>query len=295
MLSSVVKGKESVMSKRRNSLLAVVGVAVLLGSFGCTHAPSSGISLGVKSSDPVGTQEQYAPFIKLMSKNTGKPVVLKVYEDAEKLSGASAAGKVDFAIVSPTNYVAMKNAAGFEAVATKLNKSGTPYCQGTLIAPKAGGVKGIGDLKGKRFRYGPEGSFNKYLAARAAFKQGGFEPVELSGASYGTGCSGIAQTILDGHADAGVICDYSWDGWVAKNDAKIDKLTIIGRGPKLRDTVVAASGDVDAAAREQFVRALLALNGNPTILQPPLKAKGFARSTDGDYDSLREVIKGLGK
>ncbi len=283
------------LAKRSNLVLSFVGVAVLVGACGCTQAPSSGIAVGIKSSDPAGAQEKYAPFIKLMSKNTGQPVGLKVFKDADELSRASAAGEMGFAIVSPTDYVAMKNTASFEAVATKLNKSGTPYCQGTLIAPKTGGVKDIGELKGKRFRYGPKGSFNKYLAARHAFKQAGFEPGELADTSYGTGCGGIAQTILDGQADAGVICDYSWDGWVAKKDAKVDKLTVIARGPKLRDTVVAATCRCDAAEREQFVEALLALNGNPTILAPPLKARGFARSTDGDYDSLREVIKGLGK
>jgi phosphonate transport system substrate-binding protein len=230
-----------------------------------------------------------------MSENTGQPVALKVCKDTVELRRASAAGEVGFVIVSPTDYVAIKNPASLEAVATKLNKSGTPYCQGTLIAPKSGGVKTIGDLKGKRFRYGPKGSFNKYLAARHAFKHAGLAPGDLSEASFGTGCGGIAQTVLDGQADAGVVCDYSWDGWVAKKDAKADKLVVIARGPKLRDTVVAATVRSDSAARERFVGALLALNGNPTILQPPLKAKGFARSNDGDYDSLREVIKGLGK
>jgi len=109
----------------------------------------------------------------------------------------------------------------------------------------------------------------------------------------GGNCGGIAQTILDGRADAGVICDYSWDGWSAKNDARVGKLAIIARGPKLRDTVVAASGGVDAVGRERFVRGLLALKGNPVILQPPLKARGFVRSTDGDYDPLRAVIRSL--
>ncbi len=281
--------------KRSNFVLLFVAVAVLIGACGCTQSTSSPIAVGIKSSDPVAAQGQYAPFLKLMSEKTGQPVGLKVFKDAGELSRASAAGEVGFVIISPTDYVAIKNNASLEAVATKLNKSGTPYCQGTLIAPKAGGVSKIGDLTGKRFRYGPKGSFNKYLAARHAFKQAGFEPGQLADTSCGTGCGGIAQTILDGHADAGVICDYSWDGWVAKKDAKADKLTIIARGPKLRDTVVAASDSTTPARREQFVGALLALNGNPTILAPPLKAKGFARSTDGDYDSLREVIKGLGK
>ncbi|MDP6542540.1 MAG: PhnD/SsuA/transferrin family substrate-binding protein [Phycisphaerae bacterium] len=285
------------MSAKRSYFASVVLVVVtvtLIGACGCTQGSSSKIVVGIKSSDPAGAREQYAPFVKLMSENTGQPVALKVCKDADALCRASAAGEIGFVIVSPTDYVAMKNTAALEAVATKLNKSGTPYCQGTLIASKGKGVKGIGDLKGKRFRYGPKGSFNKNLAALAAFKQAGLKPGDLAGVSYGSGCGGIAQTVLDGQADAGVICDYSWDGWVAKKDAKIGKLAVIARGPKLRDTVVAAAGGTDAATREQFVGALLALKNNPTILKPPLKARGFARSTDGDYDSLRAVIESLG-
>jgi ABC-type phosphate/phosphonate transport system substrate-binding protein len=284
------------MLANRSHLAVLFVVAIMLiGACGCSQDSSSGIIVGIKSSDPAGAQEQYAPFVKLMSEKTGQPVALKVCKDHDELCRASAAGEVCFVIVSPTDYVAIKKNAGLEAIATKLNKSGTPYCQGTLIAPKSNGVKGIGDLKGKRFRYGPKGSFNKNLAALAAFKQAGLKPGELSAVSYGTGCGGIAQTVLDGQADAGVICDYSWDGWVAKKDDKANKLTVIARGPKLRDTVVAATGATDAATQKQFVDALLALNGNATILLPPLKARGFARSTDSDYDSLRVVIKGLGK
>jgi ABC-type phosphate/phosphonate transport system substrate-binding protein len=287
--------KELIMlAKRSHFVVLVVSAMVLIGACGCAQNPSSKIVVGIKSSDPAGAQAQYAPFVKLMSEHTGQPVALKVCKGADELSRASAAAEVGFVIVSPTDYVAMKDTAALDAVATKLNKSGTPYCQGTLIAPKDKGAKTIGDLKGKRFRYGPKGSFNKYLAALVAFKQAGLKPGDLSGVSYGTGCGGIAQTILDGQADAGVICDYSWDGWVAKKDAKVGRLAVIARGPKLRDTVVAATGKTDAATREQFVRGLLALKGNPTILQPPLKARGFARSTDGDYDSLRAVIKELG-
>jgi phosphonate transport system substrate-binding protein len=281
-------------AKRIHSVVLVVVAVMLIGACGCTPEPSSKIVVGIKSSDLSGARQQYAPFVKLMSEQTGQAVALKVCKDTDELSRASADGEVCFVIVSPTDYVAMKEPAALEAVATKLNKSGTPYCQGTLIAPKGKGVQGIGDLKGKRFRYGPEGSFNKNLAALAAFKQAGLKPGDLAAVSYGGGCGGIAQTILDGQADAGVICDYSWDGWVAKKDAKVGELTVIARGPKLRDTVVAATGDTDAATREQFVRGLLALNDNPTILQPPLKARGFVRSTDGDYDSLRTVIKSLG-
>ena len=283
------------MVGRMNHLtVLVIGVSVLIGLTGCTSSRSPGFVVAVKSPDAAGAREQYAPFVRLMSEATGRPVTLKACGDCAELSRASAAGEVGFVIVSPTDYVSMKDSAGLEAIATKLNKSGTPYCQGTLIAVKGKGINRIGDLKGKRFRYGPKGSFNKYLAALCAFKQAGLKPGDLSGVSYGTGCGGIAQTILDGQADAGVICDYSWDGWVAKKDAKVGKLAVIARGPKLRDTVVAATGKTDAATREQFVRGLLALNGNATILQPPLKARGFARSTDGDYDSLRAVIKELG-
>lgn len=223
----------------------------------------------------------------------GSAVELKAYPSSAELGQAAAAGEIDFVIASPTDYAALHESAGVVAVASKLNKGGTPYCQGTLIAPKGGSVAKLSDLKGKRFRFGPKGSFNKYHAALHAMAAAGVTSKDLKEVSCGTGCSGIAETVLAGQADAGVICDYSWDSWMASSSPKVDKLVIIGRGPKLREKVVAAAARTDRATREQLLKALLAMKGDPVLLAPPLKARGFVRSADSDYDLLRQVLKDL--
>jgi len=68
---------------------------------------------------------------------------------------------------------------------------------------------------------------------------------------------------------------------------------MIGQGPKLRDMAVACSSCVKPELKKEFVDVLVELGGNSVILLPPLKAKGFASSTDKDYDLLRSVLKSV--
>ncbi len=251
-----------------------------------------GVTLGVKAADASAARQQFAPFIGLLTKQLGRPVTLRVCGSSADLAQECKTGDVAFLLASPTDYVALNRSAGVTAIATKRNKGGTPYCQGILVAAKGNGITRVEDLKGKRFRFGPKGSFNKYHAALCALAEAGLDPKnDLAEVSYGSGCGGIAETIGQGQADAGVVCDYSWDGWVAKNSPEIAKLVVIGRGPKLRDTAVAAARNVDPAIREDFLEALLTLDGNPALLAPPLKAKGFAPATDRDYDPLRKILE----
>ena len=214
--------------------------------------------------------------------------------DVQQIAGAAKSNRIAFAFVSPTDYVKLHDSAGMEAVATKCNKGGTPYCQGTVVTPKAKGVKGLAGLKGKTVHFGPEGSFNKNLAALEAFQKHGVDAKkDLKGCSYGGGCGGIADTVLAGKADAGVVCDYSWDGWTKSGNERAKKLRVIGKGPKLRDMAVAASAKTPTDLRNAMVECLTSLSGEAKILTPPLKATGFQASKDSDYDSLRQVIKSV--
>lgn len=291
------------MPNAAGSCITVFVAVVLVASLvGCGQvgvggqAGTGAITIGLQSGDAAAARTQYAPFLDLLSGKMGRPISLATYKSLADLGGACRARKVDFVLVSPTSYVALADSADVTAIATKCNKGGTPYCQGTLIAEKGKGITCLADLKGKRFRYGPNGSFNKYYAALIAFKKAGLDPAaEFKRVSYGTGCGGIAKTILDGEADAGVVCDYSWDGWAAAGSFEAEKLSIIGRGPKLRDSGVAAASHVSVADCDQLVQALLATSGDPMVLAPPLKAKGFVRSTDRDYDALRQILTDLGQ
>lgn len=273
-------------NKMTKAALLIVSMTALLWAGTAT-------TLGIVSSDDAKAQGDYAPFIKLLKEKGDINVELKTYSTLEELETALKSGEAAFTFVSPTDYVKLNESAKVQAVATKLNKGGTPYCQGTIVAAKDKGIESIKDLKGKSICYGPKGSFNKYLAALAAFKENDLKESDLD-AKFGSSCGNIASHILEGKTDAGVICDYSWDGWEAK-DAKeyTEKLVVVGKGPKLRDKAVAASPKSDKKTIAALVKGLVALNGAEELIQPPLKAKGFAESTDADYDALREILKSL--
>lgn len=262
------------------------------------HAGNKPVFIGITAKDDAVAQKDYSPFLSLLAKELKCDVTLKTFPDLVKLGESLKSGKIQFTILSPTDYLKMHETVGVEAIATKLNKGGTPFCQGTIISAKNGNINKLIDLKGKPFCFGPDGSFNKYYAALTAFKTEGLTIKDVD-PLYGKSCSNIAGHILEGKSVAGVICDYSWNGWEKKlkEDPKTEqpssKLKVIGVGPKLRDKAIAASKTTAAELRKKFVAALLTLKGKPEILKPPLKAKGFAASTDKDYDSLRKIIKEL--
>lgn len=255
-------------------------------------------SIGIKSSDKIKAREAYQPFIGQLNRVIDGKVDLKIYTSLEELGKALKTGKIQFAFSSPTDYLKLNDSYGAVAIASKLNKGNSPYCQGTIVTSRDSEIKSIADLKGETFCYGPKGSFNKYYAALSAFKENKLGKDDVK-AEYGTSCSNIAGYILDGKTKAGVVCDYSWDGWVkeqqvqSSTESLSSKLKIIGKGPRLRDDAISASEKVKKSIRKKFVSALLKLKGNPEILKAPLKAKGFAESTDDDYDLLRTVLTSL--
>lgn len=254
---------------------------------------ATSFTIGIKSSDDTKSQKDYATFIQLLSEKANAQITLKTFKSIDELSNALISGEVEFTIVSPTDYLKLHESAKINAIATKKNKGGTAYCQGTIIAGKDKGINTIVDLKGKSICYGPKGSFNKYYAALSAYKSNGFKEEDVK-AEFGSSCGNIAGHIIDGKTDAGVICDYSWDAWVKKDNKEYTgKLIVVGKGPKLRDDAIAASPKVDTKKHEILVSALIALEGNEEIVKPPLKAKGFEKSTDKDYDELRNLLNNL--
>lgn len=270
----------------------IKAIAILLIAMVVLHAKEA-VVIGVKSSDVASVSEKYAPLKKLLEEKSGLKISVKGYATLEELSAAVKSGAASFVLASPTDYLKLHESAKAEVVATKLNKGGTPYCQGTIVAAKNKGIETVADLKGKKICYGPKGSFNKYLAALAAFKEAGLKESDMT-SEFGSGCGNIADHIVNGKTDAGVICDYSWDGWNAKDkNPYAEKLQVVGKGPKLRDLAVAASPKTDKAVVTKIVAALLELKDAPEILAAPLKAKGFAKSSDADYNALREIVKTL--
>lgn len=266
---------------------------LLLLSYSIVTYSNDTFIIGIKSSDDAKSQKDYANFNKLLSEKINAKITLKTYKSLDQLSNALKNGDVEFSIVSPTDYLKLHETAEVNAIATKLNKGGTAFCQGTIVAGKNSGIKTISDLKGKKVCYGPKGSFNKYYAALSAYKSNGIKEEDVE-AEFGSSCGNIAGHILDGKTDAGVICDYSWDGWISKEKKEYtEKLVIVGKGPKLRDNAIAASPKVDHKKSEKLVTALLSLKGNEDLAKPPLKAKGFEKSTDKDYDALRNLLQNL--
>ncbi|MDF1555296.1 MAG: phosphate/phosphite/phosphonate ABC transporter substrate-binding protein [Deferrisomatales bacterium] len=260
--------------------------------------PVKPLALGVKApaADPEEVRKVYAPFVKILGQRLGQEVVLEPHGNTADLGRAVQAAEIDFLLLSPTDYLEVHAASGAEAIASKLNKGGTPYCQGTIVTRRDSGIESIADLKGKRFQFGPLGTFNKYWAALAALMGSGLDAqrdVEVSG--YGEGCDGIADCVLRGESDAGVICDYSWDGWTdrAEGQRYVEELKVLGAGPRLRDDAVAVAPHLGPDQRHRLVNALLSLDGEDALLAPPLKAKGFAVGSDTDYDELRSLMQRL--
>lgn len=274
-------------------VLKAVKTVFIVALFLATLQAKEGIVIGVKSTNVAKAATAYAPLATLLSESTGYEISVQGFATLDALSNALKSGKVSLSVSSPTDYLKLHESAQAEAIATKLNKGGTPYCQGTIVAAKDKGIASIKDLKGKSICYGPKGSFNKYLAALAAYKKHGIKKEEIA-SQFGTGCGNIAGHILEGKSDAGVICDYSWDGWVAKSKSEYtDKLVVVGKGPKLRDLAIASSPKAQKNIIKTILTALVALKDKPELLKAPLKAKGFTPSSDADYDALREIVKNL--
>jgi phosphonate transport system substrate-binding protein len=194
-------------------------------------------------------------------------------------------GNVELAYLTPVAYLRAHEKGGATLIA-KVVSNKQVFFSLEIVVREDSPIRKVGDLAGKKFAFGDPAA----LLQRAVVESSGIPLDKLGSRNYLGHYDNIVRGVLNRDYDAGIVTDTKARKWANKG------LRVIYSSPQLPPYNIAATRKIDHAVFLELQKALLALDkSNPDQLRV-LQAMGedydgFARTSDQEYDIVRELIK----
>lgn len=238
-----------------------------------------------------------------LEKDTGKKFELSVPTNYVTVVEAFGTQRADLAIINTFGYILANEKYGATARLTLLNRGRAEY-YGQIIAHKDG-LKSLEEINGKKFAFVDPASTSGYLMAADLFKKMKIAPKEfIFSGRHDT----VVTAVYNKQVDAGATfyTPPDTDGtpkdarWIVKTQfpdvfekVKILKLT----GPIPNDPLTFRKDfpeDLQIQICESLKKFIKTPEGKEAMMGM-YHITDFKNSADKDYDSIREVLKNLGK
>jgi phosphonate transport system substrate-binding protein len=234
---------------------------------------------------PAVMHKRLKPLTMYLSKELGRPVLLKLSPNMGAAIADTAQGKVDLAYLTPVAYLKAHEQGGSQLIAKTITK-GKGSFQLMIVVKENSPIKTVQDLVGKSFAFGDKAA----LLQRAAVVGSGIKLAQFSEYRFLGHYDNIARAVMNGDFDAGILKDTMAFKWQGKG------LRILYRSPDLPPYNIAASNKIDKKLVVKLRQAFLNLNGKIPEHMRIIKAldkkyDGFAPTSDAEYDVVRQLIK----
>ncbi len=198
---------------------------------------------------------------------------------------------VHIAFMGPASYVIMTEQFGKKPILAGLESNGKKTFHGVIVTNKDSRITSLRQLKGKRFAFGDPDSTMGHLVPRYMLRKEGVDVKDLRSHMFLANHDNIALSVLAGNFDAGAVKNEIFLKYQAEG------LRPIAFTPEISDHVFVASSLLPKQTVEAIRRALLGLKDRKegkqilSLLRADITA--LVPAEDGEYDSLREVIREL--
>lgn len=235
------------------SLITAVGIFFFLK----TRAPGpKGPALTFGTApiyDPATINKELLPFTKYLEQKTNRKINLRVTEEYRQLRSDLLNGKIQFAWVSPLQFVRLRAEQPAVRVLATTTQEGSKYYQGYLVIKTKGSIKTLDDLRGKRICYVDKGSASGYLMARYFLRSKGINPNDLLSRFSGNH-SQVLRDLQNGLCDVGATFNEAY-GTLSVEETK--KVKILAITTKIPTDTICASPTLSANMRHSLRKALL--------------------------------------
>ncbi len=207
-------------------------------------------------------------------------------------------GKIDFAWLGPTTYLAIRTKVHCVPLAQIL-RDGVGYYEGVILARVDDGFTSVKELKGRRFAFIDRSSTSGYIYPSYYLKQQGIEKDSFFGSiEYAGGHSNALLRLLSGRYDAVCTERDILKRLAAKVDTtRLHVLTVTGRIP---NGPIAAHPNVETDLRKKAKRILTSMVTDPegnkllTDLRASSNFSGFGPVSEAVYDEVRTILTSAG-
>jgi phosphonate transport system substrate-binding protein len=247
------------------------------------------------------------PLEKLLSDALGIPVKVSVSTDYNTIIEAMQSKKVDVGFLPPNTYVQAKEMGAAEVI-LQAQRFGVNDADGqptteladsykSMIIVKADSdIKTLADLKGKKIAWQSATSSAGFVYPAVELKKAGVDPntdvtgIELKGHDKGV------LAVLNGDADAAAIFQDARNIVLKDVPDVFEKTRVLHFTTPIPNDTISVRSDMNKEWITKIQDAFIGLGTNEEsrkIIFEIYSHQGYAKSTDSNFDSVREYSKAL--
>lgn len=272
-------------SKRLLMLLAL-GFGLCGSAWGTGAHDKQPIRFGSVAMDtPAVMQRRLKPLTEYLSKELGRPVILKLSPDMPAAIEAVSTGAVDLAYLTPVAYLRAHARGGSRLIVKTVTKNQAMF-RLMIIVRSDSSISSVQQLAGKRFAFGDRAA----LLQRAVVVGAGMPLRRLGHYAFLGHYDNIVRGVLVRDFDAGIVKDTKAYQWQGKG------IRVLYRSPELPPYNIAASRFVSHKLFLRLRSAFVRLDVSDPEHAAVIKAlsndyDGFVPGTDADYNVVRRLIR----
>jgi phosphonate transport system substrate-binding protein len=235
--------------------------------------------------------EQKAPLRDYLAKSMGQPVELIIPTNYNATVEGLGNDSLDFAYLGGLTYIKADARYGVLPI---VQRASDRQFHALFIAHAGSGIKTLTDLKGRTFAFGDINSTSGHLMPYATLLHAGINPDEDLQFRYTGSHPATAKAVEAGVVEAGAVDESVYHAMVAAGQLDKTKVYVFYTTPPFVDYVWVARKQIDAATRNRFAAAFLALQSpRDDKVLAILRGKQFVNANDSEYDPLRRVAKAV--
>ncbi len=268
-----------------NQLILVFIYLLPLG-IAAAENDTSPIRFGSVAMDtPRAMHQRLLPLTRYLSDALGRPVELVLAPNMPAAINDVTTGNVELAYLTPVAYLRSKEISDTHLIAKTVTNNHASF-KLMIVVRNDSPIQSVEDLRGKRFAFGDPAA----LLQRAVVVGAGINLDELGHYNFVDHYDNIVRGVLHRDYDAGILKDTMAYKWKDKG------IRILYSSEDLPPYNISAAPHADKELLEQLRIAFLQLDINRAEHQEVIKAldmkySGFSETHDGEYDTVRTLIK----
>jgi phosphonate transport system substrate-binding protein len=234
--------------------------------------------------------QRYQLLARYLSRKTGAGIELKILSRYGNIIDNFRSSKLDGAFFGSFTYAMAHRKLGVKVLARPVAPDNVSTYYGLIFVRQDSGIRGLADMKGKRFVFVDKATTAGYLLPIEYFHEGGvgdyrhyFRETYYSGTH-----EGAVTDVLDGRADAGATKNTVFERMARQNPRIRKELAVLAVSPPVPENGLAVRGDLDPALTEKLKDALLRMHMDPegarTLAQ--FGATRFIETREEEYDPV---------
>ncbi len=243
----------------------------------------------IPTTDPSRMLRDAGPLVARLEKATGRKVILTIPQNYAAVVEAMVQGQLDLAHFGGFTFVQANRRAG--AIPLVQRERDREFHSKFITARDD--VRGLADLRGKRFAFGDVNSTSGHLMPAYFMRKEGVDPAVIDQAIYTGGHDATALAVAERRVDAGALDEAVWEQLTQQGKIDPTKVRVFWTTPPFLDYVWAVRKDLDPSVARKIAQAFLALDPARPEDRPILEllsAKGRYVAVDAAaYAPLRDA------